>query len=81
VDDDLVNTAPSKRRQPGRPRHPRRTEASSVLDGAYACGSASPRDGRGVDTPTVPRSPLSPTGADVDLIVGVLPEHSSEVVT
>jgi hypothetical protein len=29
----------------------------------------------------VRRSPLSPTGADVDLIVGVLPEHSSKVVT
>jgi hypothetical protein len=35
----------------------------------------------GLDTVTVPRPPLSPTRADVDLIVGVLPEHSSKVVT
>jgi hypothetical protein len=34
----------------------------------------------GLDTVTVPRPPLSPTGADVDLIVGVVPEHSSKVV-
>ena len=35
----------------------------------------------GLDTVTVPRPALSPTGADVDLIVGVLPERSSKVVT
>jgi hypothetical protein len=35
----------------------------------------------GLDTVTVPRPPLSPNGADVDRIVGVLPKHSSKVVT
>jgi hypothetical protein len=34
----------------------------------------------GLDTVTVPRAPLS-TGPVVDVIVGVLPEHSSKVVT
>jgi hypothetical protein len=34
-----------------------------------------------LDAVTVPRPPLSPTGAGVDLIVGVLTEHSSKVVT
>jgi hypothetical protein len=36
----------------------------------------------GLDTMTVvPRPSLSPTGPDVDLIVDVLPEHSSKVIT
>jgi hypothetical protein len=35
----------------------------------------------GLDTVTLPRPLLSPGGADVELIVGVLSEHSSKVVT
>jgi proline-rich tail region repeat protein len=34
-----------------------------------------------LDTVTVPRPPLSPTGPDVDLIVDVPAEHSSKVIT
>jgi hypothetical protein len=82
VDDDLVNNCTVE--PGGRPTahaQPRQTETWSVLEGAYACGSASPAMAAVLDTVTVPRSPLSPTGADVDLIVGVLPEHPSKVVT
>jgi hypothetical protein len=35
----------------------------------------------GLDTVTVPQPPLSPTGVDVDLISGGLPERASKVVT
>jgi hypothetical protein len=39
------------------------------------------RDGCGARHSDRAPTPLSPTGADVDLIVDVLPEHSSKVVT